>query len=340
MQRNNLHANLRDYYRNQQGYGDAIQISNLVPIQAGWENEMYAFDLQSDGNQSQALILRIYPGGDAIEKSKREFNNLKRLAGVKFPVPKVHILEGENNPIGDPFVIMERIPGNTLWASLFSAKWVDQQKLIDSFSQLFVQLHKLDIQPFIEASGIGPDPEPLSTIASQFETWRTFYEKFPLPDFLPLLNWLDDHIEELTKVMPAVLHWDFHPENIILQPDGSMVVIDWTGLRVSDFRFDLAWSLMLIAAYEGEHMRGQFLEAYEHAAGEPVPDLEFFDVAACTRRLFSIAVSIDRGAEKLGMRPGAEETMRNQVRPTRAVYELLLNRTGIKLPFIENWLPG
>jgi hypothetical protein len=40
------------------------------------------------------------------------------------------------------------------------------------------------------------------------------------------------------------------------------------------------------------------------------------------------------------MRPGAEETMRNQVGPTRAVYELLLNRTGIKLPFIENWLPG
>lgn len=32
----------------------------------------------------------------------------------------------------------------------------------------------------------------------------------------------------------------------------NMEVIDWTDLQVSDSRFDLAWTLMLITAYEGE----------------------------------------------------------------------------------------
>ena len=145
-------------------------------------------------------------------------------------------------------------------------------------------------------------------------------------------------MSDLGTSLPAVLHWDFHPENIILRPDGSMAVIDWTGLQVSDLRFDLAWTILLITAYQGEHWRGQFLESYERVAGEPIENFEFFDVAASTRRLFSIAVSINEGAEKLGMRPGADETMRNQIEPTRAVYEMLLKRTGLELPSIENWL--
>lgn len=338
MQRGDLQSKLWDYYRDQQGFGGAIQIKNLTHIQAGWESEIYAFDLLAGRDTPQQLILRIYPGADSLEKSEREFNNLKHLTRANFPVPKVHILAGENSQIGDPFVIMDRIPGETLWGALFSAKRNTRNELIDSFSQLYVRLHKLDYQSFTEPSGIEFNQGSLSVVTSQFESWRVFYDSFPLPDFLPLLDWLDDHMTDLTQAMPALLHWDFHPENIILQPDGSMVVIDWTGLQVSDLRFDLAWTLMLIAAYEGEHWRRLFLESYERAAGELIPNLEFFDVAACTRRLFSIAISINEGAEKMGMRPGAEETMRNQIEPTRAVYDLLLSRTGIQLPSIESWI--
>jgi aminoglycoside phosphotransferase (APT) family kinase protein len=196
----------------------------------------------------------------------------------------------------------------------------------------------LDYQPFLENPTIEFDHGSFGFVTSQLDLWRAFYYRFPLPDFLPLMNWLEDHVSDLGTSFPAVLHWDFHPENIILRPDGSMVVIDWTGLQVSDLRFDLAWTLMLITAYQGEHWRGPFLESYERAAGEPIENLEFFEVAACTRRLFSIAVSIKVGAEKLGMRPGAEETMRQQIKPTWAVYDKLLRITGIQLPSIETWL--
>jgi aminoglycoside phosphotransferase (APT) family kinase protein len=340
MQREHIQSNLKDYYLHQFGYGKDVQIRNFVHIQAGWESEIYAYDLLVGGEDPQELILRIYPGADALDKSQREFENLKRLVGLDFPVPRAYTLESDIALIGDPFVIMERIPGETLWGTLFSSKPEEQAELIDLFNQLYVQLHNLDTQPFLEdqENVIGNDSS--SVVTSQFENWRAVYDRLPLPDFLPILDWLEDHIADLEKSYPAVLHWDFHPENIILQPDGSMVVIDWTGLQVSDLRFDLAWTLMLITAYEGGYWRTPFIESYERAAGESFPNMEFFDVAACTRRLFSIAGSISAGAEKLGMRPGAEETMRKQIEPARAVNKLLLKRTGIHLPSLENWLNG
>lgn len=61
-------------------------------------------------------------------------------------------------------------------------------------------------------------------------------------------------------------------------------------------------------------------------------------MAACTRRLYSITVSLTAGAEQVGMRPGAEETMQNQIEPTREVSDRLQQLTGIRLPLVEDWL--
>jgi hypothetical protein len=45
--------------------------------------------------------------------------------------------------------------------------------------------------------------------------------------------------------------------------------------------------------------------------------LDFFDVAVCLRRLYSIATSITAGAEEMGMRPGAENIIQEQREPIR-----------------------
>jgi aminoglycoside phosphotransferase (APT) family kinase protein len=94
---------------------------------------------------------------------------------------------------------------------------------------------------------------------NKFITWRPKVVQ-------PVFEWLHDHLSGLISSRLAILHWDFHPENIILRPDGSMVVIDWTGVQVSDPRFDLAWTLILIMAYESSQLRQQFLESYERLA--------------------------------------------------------------------------
>ena len=40
---------------------------------------------------------------------------------------------------------------------------------------------------------------------------------------------------------------DIHSDNILIQPDGEVVVIDWTQVGVSDPRLDLAWTRNLMS---------------------------------------------------------------------------------------------
>jgi hypothetical protein len=58
-------------------------------------------------------------------------------------------------------------------------------------------------------------------------------------------------------------------------------------------------------------------------------------LAACVKRLLSVVVSLSDGAEKLGMRPGAEAAMREQMGALHRVYDLLLERTGIRVAEVE-----
>jgi hypothetical protein len=49
-------------------------------------------------------------------------------------------------------------------------------------------------------------------------------------------------------------------------------------------------------------------------------------------------ISITYGAEKLGMRPGAEAIMRQQARPLARVYRLLRQHTALPIPEVEAFL--
>lgn len=66
--------------------------------------------------------------------------------------------------------------------------------------------------------------------------------------------------------------------------------------------------------------------------------LAFFDAACALRRLYSVVASIHYGPEKLGMRPGAQSQMRANAPTLRRVYQLLLERTGLPVPEVEQFL--
>ncbi len=317
-----------------------VQVGELIHLDAGWESDIYAFDVEhgpAGNRQREELILRLYPGADAVSKATAEFHGLQRLHQAGYPVPRVDLLAVEDSPLGSPFVLMERIAGQVMWPLLFRSAGRRQREMLTLFCRLFVQLHTLDWEPFVDDREPYRAENPYVLVEEQLARWQPYVEQFPNPDFLPAWEWLLARRREVPCRCPAVVHWDFHPENILLRDDGSAVVIDWTGLNVTDPRFDLAWTLLLITTYEGSQWREPILREYERLRGAAVEQLSFFDVAACLRRLFSIVASLSSGAESMGMRPGAEEQMRGQREPLRRVYDLLQQRTGLRVPIVE-WL--
>ena len=123
--------------------------------------------------------------------------------------------------------------------------------------------------------------------------------------------------------------------NILLPPDGPPVVIDWTNFRISDARFDLAWTLVLSYAHASAEWRELILNGYERHAGAPVEALDYFEAFASARRLFDVSISLTLGAEKLGMRADAMDVIRKHLPAHKRVYQLFMQRTGLRVQAIE-----
>lgn len=333
-----MQSRLQTYYARVFPAKQEVQIRELVNISAGWESELYSFVAEygpATERLREELILRIYPGDDAHTKSAHEFHSMSWLHKAGYPVPQVQILERENSSFGKPFVIMEKVEGQVLWPILFNSPEKKQQKLLTLFCELFVRLHKLDWRPFVDDAARYELGGSYVFVDQWLSMVRGALERFPLSNSLRILEWLEARRDQVPCPRPSATHWDYHPNNVLLRDDGSAVVIDWTGFDISDSRFDLAWTLVLANSYLGVEWRNRILQEYERLTGAKVKQIEYFEVFACGRRLFSVMVSLSEGAEKLGMRPEAVTMMKQQMGAVKRVYGLLLERTGIRMVDVE-----
>jgi aminoglycoside phosphotransferase (APT) family kinase protein len=336
-----MQSRLQAYYVRAFPAMQDVQIGELTSISAGWESEMYSLDVEygpAGARRRAAQILRIYPGDDAHDKSAHEFHGMKRLYQAGYPVPQVLALERENSPFGQPFVIMEKIDGQVLWPLLFNSSGKKQQELLTLFCNLFVQLHTLDWRPFVDDAASYEAKGPYAFVDEWLDLGRGVGTRFPVPGLLPIIEWLEERRDDVPCPQPSLVHLDFHPGNVLLRDDGAAFVVDWTQLRVSDPRFDLAWTLLLVGTHEDARWRDVILHEYERLAGITVEQLAYFDVFACIKRLVSVAISLSDRPERFGMRPAAVAMMKQQMGAIRRVYDLLLERTGLRVPEIEAML--
>ena len=328
---------LQQYYRDRVPGKHNAKIERLENLPSGWESELCAFTLESGPPANRAcdeLVLRIYSGEGARDKSAREFHSLQRLHQVGYPVPRVDLLERDQSPFGQPFIIMEKIDGEEMWSQIGTPLSGEMRDLVPLFCQLFAQLHHLDWHLFVDEAEYASLQDPYAFIDGWLSLAQEGHQRFPHSGLMPVVEWLQVRREAFRCPGPSPTHNDFHPGNVLLCENGSPVVIDWTGFGISDARFDLAWTLMLIDAYMGPEWRSRVLQGYERSAGQ-VKALEVFEVFAYVRRLFDISVSLRLGAEKMGMRPDAVAAMRKNKTAFERVYQLLLARTGIRVIEVE-----
>jgi aminoglycoside phosphotransferase (APT) family kinase protein len=316
---------------------ESAQVLDLARISDGWETDVYSLAVehgQASGREREELILRLYPGEDAVDKSAREFNAMDKLYHLGYPVPRVIHLEQDGVLLGRPFVIMERINGRSLGAISDASPMQRKLELLTLFCRMFADLHTLDWRPFALDPSLHETQRPDETVRHQLSHWQGYTHALQFDAFDPVFAWLRERLPSVQFGSPSVIHMDFHPHNILLREDGAAFVIDWTNVDVSDYRLDLSWTLLLMSTYGSPESRELVLGEYERAAGHSVEQIEYFEVAACLRRLFSILVSLAAGAERLGMRPGAEAMMKN-VDHIGSVYARLRQRTGIAIAEVD-----
>lgn len=224
-----------------------------------------------------------------------------------------------------------------MWPPLFGSDRERSQALLTQFCALQVALHRLDWRPLV------PDPakydaDPYAVVDRALREMGDWIGRLDLTDFCPPYDWLMARRDRAACARPSAVHLDLHPENVLLHPDGSATVIDWTQVTVSDARFDLASTLVLVGCVMGDAWRDRLLAEYERQAGSPVTELEFFDAYACLRRLLIVAVVVHHGPDMLGLRGDVLATMKRQKQHMQWVYDRLISLTGLRVSDVERIL--
>src|SRR5262249_14532397 len=76
------------------------------------------------GDWSGPLVLRIMTRGTSGARVRREAAAHAALDRAGFPVPRVLLAEPDPAPLGAPFLIMQRLPGETMWTAAAKTKRV------------------------------------------------------------------------------------------------------------------------------------------------------------------------------------------------------------------------
>jgi aminoglycoside phosphotransferase (APT) family kinase protein len=320
------------------------RVSDVVLLGSGFETDVFAFSLAGEAastEEARDLVLRIYAGEGAAEKSAREFGAMARLREAGYPVPRVLARASDRSPLGRPFLIMERIHGVSLGSSYWSAQEDRRRESEASLCRLMVDLHALDGSGILPDSPLASAEDPFAFIDQELSHLSTLLgrlERQQPPSLQAAVSWLISHRAAVPCERLVVIHGDFHPNNVLVRSDGLPIVIDWSNVRLADCRSDLAW-MRLITRADARPDRGEAeLRLYEQWAGTKVRMIEYFEVAACTRLLLSVLISLQFGAARQGMRPGAEALMRQGSDHLRSVAALLQARIGRKMPDVEDAL--
>lgn len=339
MNTNKFEAKLRNYYIEQSGLLDPVIALEKV-IDTGWESEIFIYSLTYGTEPDRTTVrraLRLLTGAN-FAGAKGEYKTLSLLHKLGYPVPQVYELGKPGQTFGQPFIIMEYIQSGEHAYRLPQSPDGDQKPL-KAFVALFRQLHTLDWRPLVEnPDEIDPPNKPYYHFDRQLEIFSNYFSQASFSDLNAAMVWLAEQRERSACMGASVVHYDFHPDNVLEDKGGKLYVIDWTSAEISDYRFDLAWTLTLVLAYSGEVMREMILKEYQRQLGSKVHELDIFEAAAIVRRIGIVMLSLGSGADKMGMRPEAADAMRRDKIPLTRLYNRLKVITGLSLPEVETFL--
>jgi aminoglycoside phosphotransferase (APT) family kinase protein len=209
--------------------GSEVGVSEAEVIGGGFSRRMWRVNLIIDGVPN-SVIVRIEQGGMFGTDTVTEVRAMRALHSVGHAVPEVLAVEESGAVLGQPFFIMEAVPGVVR---------LDDQGLNDIITSI-AELHQVSVR-VLDDSNASPE----SVVHDNIEYWRQMYRKYA-PES-PLIEhgaeWLH---ENLQPTGPSVIvHGDAGPGNALFDPERGLTTIDWEFAHVGDAAEDWAYLALI-----------------------------------------------------------------------------------------------
>ncbi|AYF77520.1 phosphotransferase family protein [Nocardia yunnanensis] len=269
--------------------GRAVTVSNLEPLSAGARRRNVAFDADLGGCVLR-MVATLVPGAVQllpvdVEAAVRE---LVREQGV--PVPHVLAVCTDAGPVGEPFMLSERLDGETVprrVLRLIHDHGVGA-RVGEQLGHAMAVLHAIDPTRASPALPGVAEGNPAARMLAEMES-AVARDLPDRPVFALALRWLARHLPTAPDRFTLV-HTDIRNGNLIVGPEGLRAVLDWEGTqRFGDPMRDVGWCALRMwrfgiddREFGGFADRAAFLRGYTSAGGVFDPDRFRWWKIACT----------------------------------------------------------
>lgn len=209
--------------------GEPVEVTSATVIGGGFSRRMWRVALQQAGRERR-VIVRIEQGGMFGTDTITEVRSMRALHGAGFAVPAVEDVEESGTVLGEPFFVMEQVPGVVR---------LDDHGL-DDIIRSVADLHRVPAA-VLDPSGRSAE----QVISDEIEGWRRMYREHA-PE-IPLVEFGADWLHEnLVPTGPTVIvHGDAGPGNALFDPERGLTTIDWEFAHVGDAAEDWAYLALI-----------------------------------------------------------------------------------------------
>jgi aminoglycoside phosphotransferase (APT) family kinase protein len=262
-----------------------------APLSGGFDTTILAFRLSgAPADWERPLILRVMTHADFGPRVLREAAVHAALVKDGFPAPRVLLHDVELAPLGLPFLIMERLPGETMWSAAAKVGVPAFFAMPRRLAEIHARLHRLGGEGLRESlRAFGVDPAAMS-VQADLQRLHHRIEREGLTGLLPGAEWLVANLPAPAQA-EVICHGDFHPLNLMTDGGRLSGVIDWANAVIGEPAYDIA-GLRTIALYADPGMPawargvagvarrlmvGRYMSVYRAAAPLQTRNLPYYE---------------------------------------------------------------
>lgn len=232
----------------------------------------------------------------------REARLLKALAGTRARVPKVLAVCDDEQVIGSPFYIMEKVEGEVIVSSVPSAldTPAERRRISEELIDALAEIHSVDWR----AAGLQGFGKPTGYLQRQLRRFSGLWElnrTREIEQVERVGRWLAENLPEPGPESAAtIVHGDYRLGNTMYfagAPAKLLAVLDWEMATIGDPLADLGYLCMMwteasdpplglrehvgrVTRAEGFLSRAELIERYEQATGRSMTNIRWYTTLA------------------------------------------------------------
>ena len=271
----------------------SIRVSNVLKIGGGFWSDVFSLSLtyvEVGSIQQRNLVLKTYLENidpvlkayihdEDLRKCIREFQALRSLGRIGFPVPEVYVCECDSRFLGYPFVIMQK--------EEVSQKSINE--VVDCFGATLAHLHNL--KAAVQRIDVLRTPKDGYAFARRWPIYfkhylnlETKHPKSFKKDFNLAIRWLSSNVSNNYCPQYCLVHGDYHPGNVCVTKDSKMIVLDWDSIEIGDPAYDVGYAYHFVKFFSdpknpnsAERTAERFVSEYNrNFQGDINPRLEYY----------------------------------------------------------------